>query len=116
MAGLTKGAVYAGIRGHVVAIDKATGSELWRTKLKGMDFVHVTTDGARLFASTRGEAWCLDPTTGTVLWHNPLKGLGYGIVSLLPAGGAPAPGVAEIAASVAERRRQAAASGAAAAT
>jgi outer membrane protein assembly factor BamB len=75
--------VFSGIKGHVVALDRATGAELWRTKLKGADFVNLATDGVYLIAGTSGEVFCLDPATGSVLWRNPMKGLGFGVVSLL---------------------------------
>ena len=47
--------VIIGIGGHAVALDVATGTELWRTKLK---------------------------SSGVVLWQNKLKGLGLGLVTL----------------------------------
>ena len=91
MAGLIDSYVYVGIKGHVLALDGATGTERWRTKLKGSDFVHVVSDGYRLFAAVRGELFCLDGATGAVLWNNRLSGMGYGLASVLP-GSAPAPG------------------------
>ena len=75
--------ILTGIKGHVVALDRTTGSELWRTKLKGADFVNLVSDGSFIFAGTYGEVFCLDPATGSVLWRNPMKGLGFGVVSLL---------------------------------
>lgn len=75
--------VLTGIKGHVIALDRTTGSELWRTKLKGDNFVNLASDGVYIFAGTAGEVFCLDPETGALLWRNPLKGLGLGLVSLL---------------------------------
>jgi outer membrane protein assembly factor BamB len=75
--------IFTGIKGHVVALDRTTGSELWRTKLKGADFVNLTSDGVHIIAGTGGEVFCLDPATGSLLWRNPMKGLGFGVVSLL---------------------------------
>ena len=46
MAGLRKDCVYLGVKGQVVAIDSGTGKELWRTKLKGGDFVTAPTPSA----------------------------------------------------------------------
>jgi outer membrane protein assembly factor BamB len=83
MAGLIDTYVYVGIKGHVLALDVSTGAERWRTKLKGSDFVHVTSDGYRLLAAVRGEVFCLDGATGAVLWHNNLSGMGYGLASVL---------------------------------
>lgn len=80
---LTSSLILTGIKGHVIALDRTTGSELWRTKLKGTDFVNLVSDGNYIFAGTAGEVFCLDSATGSVLWHNPMKGLGFGLVSLL---------------------------------
>lgn len=74
--------MYLGIRGTVVAIDRRTGAEIWRTPLKGCDFVNVALDGDSLFATARGEIYCLDPLTGRVRWNNPLKGLGWGLITI----------------------------------
>ncbi len=70
-----------GLGGHVVAIDFSTGTELWRTKLKGRDFVTVFTDGGRVFAGAQGLLFCLDRATGHILWENKLKGLGLGVIA-----------------------------------
>ena len=86
MAGLVRDFLFVGIKGHVMALDRATGTERWKTKLKGGDFVHLVTDGQRLYATAQGEVFCLDGATGSVLWRNPLKGMGLGIASLLAPG------------------------------
>jgi outer membrane protein assembly factor BamB len=78
--------MFVGIGGHVVAVDGATGEELWRTRLKSTTFTSVWTDGKRVYAGAQGELFCLDASAGNVLWHNPLKGLGRGIVAF-PGGG-----------------------------
>jgi outer membrane protein assembly factor BamB len=108
MATLSKSLILTGIKGHVIALDNATGREVWRTKLKRADFVNLVTDGSAVFAATSGEVFCLDGATGSILWNNPMKGLGLGLVSLLAANGG---GNAVIAAeeSRRERARQAAA-------
>jgi outer membrane protein assembly factor BamB len=74
--------VVVGLGGYAVALDRATGSEVWRTKLKGGDFVNVAVDGGDVFAGTKGRLFCLDASTGTIRWENELKGLGWGIVSI----------------------------------
>jgi outer membrane protein assembly factor BamB len=74
--------VYVGIKNSVVALDDRTGAELWRTQLRGSDFVTVLWDGESLFAANSGEVWRLEPLSGSVMWHNQLKGLGRGVVSL----------------------------------
>lgn len=74
-------ALLIGIGGHVVCLDPATGSELWRAKLKGADTVTFSQQDGRIYAGTGGELYCLDAGSGSVLWHNKLKGLGLGLVS-----------------------------------
>jgi outer membrane protein assembly factor BamB len=103
MAGLNRDFVYVGIRGHILALDTATGTERWRTKLKGADFVQVTSDGTRLYAVARGELFCLDGGTGAILWQNRLAGMGLGLATVMPGSvpGAAVPPLAE-----AHRRRQ----------
>jgi outer membrane protein assembly factor BamB len=70
-----------GIAGTVLALDRTTGQEVWRTPLKGGDFVNLTVVGEQVLATTRGEIFCLDKN-GAILWHNPLKGLGHGLVTV----------------------------------
>ena len=74
--------LYIGISGSVLALDRATGQEVWRTKLRIGDFVNVVLDEGALFAAVKGELYCLDPATGQVRWKNPLKGLGWGLVTI----------------------------------
>ena len=82
--------LYLGTHSHVAAFDRATGAELWRTKLKGTltsdDFVSLLVQPDRLYAHTGGELYCLDSATGAILWKNGLTGLGYGIASLAVVG------------------------------
>ena len=66
-------------------LDRNTGRELWRTPLKGWDFVNLTLDDTDLFATTKGEIFCLDPSTGKIRWNNPLKGLGLGLATIATA-------------------------------
>jgi outer membrane protein assembly factor BamB len=96
MARRRGGVLYVGIKGHVIALDRTTGAELWRTKLSGVrarvtDFVYVHQDQDQLYAAYNGEIFCLDPKGGTVLWHNQLRGLGTGLASLLAESAVPAP-------------------------
>lgn len=97
----------------MVALDCATGAELWRKHLKGTDFVNVSFLDGQLYATTRGEAYCLDDATGEVRWHNKLSGLGWGLVTIASAGGT-ATGQTAVAAEKQRRDRQAAAAAAAA--
>jgi len=73
--------IYLGVKGSVVAVNSATGEQLWATPLKGTDFVNVVLDGDQLFAATRGEIFCLEPKSGRICWHNPLKGYGLGLIA-----------------------------------
>jgi outer membrane protein assembly factor BamB len=83
--------VFIGIHGSVVALDRATGQELWSTDLKGGQFVSVLLDGSRVLASTKGEVFCLDAATGQILWHNSMPGMGWGIVSMATINGTSSP-------------------------
>ncbi len=78
--------LFIGVGGHVVAIDPATGEEIWRTKLKTSSFATVAVTEAGLFGGAGGELFRLDPATGAILWHNKLRGLGMGIVTFPGAG------------------------------
>jgi len=78
--------IYLGIKGHVVAVDNATGTELWRTKLGGnMNITNVALQGDMVVAFAGGKLFALDPATGTTRWQNSLKGLGWGPCILAPA-------------------------------
>jgi glucose dehydrogenase len=74
--------IYVGIKSSVIALDAPTGNEVWRTHLRGSDYVSVLWDGEALVAANSGEVWRLDPATGAMIWHNGLKGFGRGMVSL----------------------------------
>jgi len=85
MPNILKGreAIYIGIRGTVLALDRSSGAEMWRADLKGSDFVNVVLGGDRVLAATKGELFCLDSTTGKNLWNNELKGLGRGLMTVV---------------------------------
>ena len=72
--------IFIGIKGSVIALDRASGEQVWATHLKGYDFVNVLVENGTLFATCYGEVFCLNPLTGEGLWHNRLKGLGTGLV------------------------------------
>ena len=74
--------LFLGVNGTVLAVDRTSGQELWRSRLKGGDFVNVVLNGGDLFAATHGELYCLDIATGHVRWHTPLKKLGRGLVTI----------------------------------
>jgi outer membrane protein assembly factor BamB len=79
--------LYIGIKGVALALDRATGQEVWRTELKGSDFVNVALVDGDLYATARGELFCLDALSGNVRWKNPLTGLGLGLITIAASGG-----------------------------
>jgi outer membrane protein assembly factor BamB len=74
--------IFIGIKGSVVALNRATGEQVWATHLKGADFVNVFLQDEAVLASCSGEIFCLDPLTGDAMWHNPLKGFGMGLATI----------------------------------
>ena len=74
--------IFIGIKGSVVALNRATGEQVWATHLKGSDFVNIILQDGTVLASCYGEIFCLDPLTGAGVWHNPLKGFGRGLVTI----------------------------------
>lgn len=74
--------IFIGIKGSVLALNRATGDRLWSTHLKGSDFVNVVVQEHTLLASCQGEIFCLDALTGEGRWHNPLKGFGTGLATI----------------------------------
>jgi outer membrane protein assembly factor BamB len=107
--------VFVGIKGSVVALNRASGTQVWATHLKGSGFVNVVLDGDRILAASYGEVFCLNPLTGEGLWHNPLKGFGYGLASIATQSN-PGNDNAVTAAEMHRRDEEAAASSAAAAS
>ncbi len=78
----TSDLVFVGIKGSVVAVNRATGQQVWATHLKGYDFVNVVVQNEAVLASCCGEIFCLDPLTGNGRWHNTLKGFGRGLATI----------------------------------
>ncbi|MCF7957027.1 MAG: PQQ-like beta-propeller repeat protein [Phycisphaerae bacterium] len=77
--------LYVGIKGHVVAIDKRSGQELWRTKLGGYSLVNILVDTEMVFAYAKGHVFGLT-FNGEVLWDNGMPGLGYSMALLATQG------------------------------
>jgi outer membrane protein assembly factor BamB len=75
--------LYVGVKGEVIAYEKATGRQLWTTILKSSQFVNVILDGEQVFAHTSGELFALDARSGRLLWKDELKGYGYGMATLV---------------------------------
>src|SRR5438105_1067799 len=88
-------AIYIGMKGTVVALDRASGAIVWQTPLKRCGFVNVVLDGGLLFAATRGEVFCLDPTNGCVRWNNGMRGFGYGLATIAGSDASSAAAMAE---------------------
>ena len=78
----TSDLVFVGIRGSVVALNRATGQQEWATHLKGWSFVNVVLQNEMVLATCQGEVFCLDPFSGNALWHNSLKGFGTGLSTI----------------------------------
>ena len=84
---LPKNLIYIGIKGSVLALDRATGQAVWQADLIGGDFVNVVLENSELYAATRGEVFRLDPSSGDIRWHNKLPGLGRGLITFAGAEG-----------------------------
>jgi outer membrane protein assembly factor BamB len=78
----TSDLVVIGIKGTVVALNRATGEQVWAARLTGSGFVNVVLQNEAILASCNGEIFCLDPLTGKYRWHNPLKGFGVGLATI----------------------------------
>ena len=111
----TSDLVFIGIKGCVIALDRATGAQVWVTRLKGGDFVNVVVRNGAILASCYGEIFCLDALTGNALWHNPLKGFGMGLATIALEEGPPG-GIPPVMAEKRRRDEQAASSAAVAST
>jgi len=87
MARARQSLIYVGIKSSVVAFDRKTGEQVWRTQLparykSSASLVNVVRDAEGLFASCAGEIFSLDPRTGAILWGDPLKGLGTWLATI----------------------------------
>jgi outer membrane protein assembly factor BamB len=81
----TEQLVFIGIKGSVVALNRATGEQVWATRLKGAEFVNVAFESGAVLATTCGEVFCLDALTGITMWHNSLRGFGLGLGTIATA-------------------------------
>ena len=75
-------ALFLGIKGSVIAVDRRSGETLWSTDLKSTGFVTVAVEDGAVYAGTAGRLFCLDPSTGSVRWTNELPGMGYGLMCI----------------------------------
>jgi len=92
--------LFLGLNSHVVALNKKTGTEVWRASLKGgmssgYTFVTLLVDGEMIYAHTKGEVFGIEAISGRVLWNNGLKGFGYGLASLAVKDGFSVPAAVE---------------------
>ena len=67
-----------GMKGHVICVNKNTGKERWRTKLRSADLTNIYCEADKVYAYANGHLYCLSVNNGKVEWQNDLKGLGYG--------------------------------------
>ncbi len=76
--------LFLGTHGHVVAVEKATGREVWKTSLPktGYSVVSILVEDGLLLCASHGRAFGLDVETGEIRWTNHLRGLGHGHVYL----------------------------------
>lgn len=71
--------IYLGMAGKIICLDRNTGDEIWRTKLKSISsLTNLIKEQDRVIAYAGGHLFCLDANSGDILWENELKGLGYG--------------------------------------
>lgn len=70
--------LFLGINNHVVCLNKTTGKQLWKTKLRSSTITNVYYEADNIFAYSGGHLFCLAASSGTIVWENPLRGLGYG--------------------------------------
>jgi outer membrane protein assembly factor BamB len=69
--------LFLGISNHVVCLNKKTGEQLWKTKLKSSSITNVYYEDGNIFAYSGGHLFCLLASDGSIVWENPLKGFGY---------------------------------------
>jgi len=70
--------LYISIKGHVVCIDRISGNEKWRTRLRRKGLIPVVDGGELIFAYSGGHLYGIEKTKGAILWENNLPGLGHG--------------------------------------
>jgi len=76
--------LFIGTHGFVIAVNRFTGREAWRTSLPdtGWSIVSMLVQEGVLYAASKGHVFALDPATGSIFWHNKLPGLGSDHVGL----------------------------------
>lgn len=74
--------IYIGVHSFVVCIDRTSGKEIWRTKLKRSHVLSVVLSDEIVIAHSGGNLFGLRADTGEILWKNDLPGLGYGYCTI----------------------------------
>lgn len=79
--------LFIGTNGHVRAVDKRTGKDVWEVSLPdtGFEIVSLLYESGVLYAASSGYVFALNPNDGSVLWKNELEGLGLEDVVLATA-------------------------------
>ncbi len=85
--------LFIGTNGHVRAVHKGTGKDVWTTSLPGTGYsiVSLMYEAGFLFAGSKGYVFALDATNGRILWTNRLEGLNYEHMVLASVGGSSDP-------------------------
>ena len=79
--------LYVACGGTIAALDRMSGTEIWRTELpEWAGKVAVLDGGDVVFVGTWGRAYGLDAKTGRILWKNGLPGMKFHEVQLSTAG------------------------------
>lgn len=76
--------IFVGVTGHVLALSREGGAELWRTKLVSGYNALVIVEWPDVYAACHGELYRLEHGTGDILWKNKMKGLGYQVMTIAP--------------------------------
>jgi len=69
--------LFLGISNHVVCLDKKTGDQVWKTKLKSSSITNVYYENGCVFAYSGGHLFSLNAIDGSVNWENPSKCRSY---------------------------------------
>jgi outer membrane protein assembly factor BamB len=105
--------LFIGTHGHICAVDKRSGDQIWTKSLPDTGYAIVTLlyEDDVLYAGSRGHLFAIDPADGTILWSNGLKGLGYDHICLLTTKTAPQSHAELLAAAAASDRSKNSSSG-----
>jgi outer membrane protein assembly factor BamB len=73
---------HAAALGSVVALDPATGAELWRTSMTGPVLAPISFANGVVFAAGGASVAALDAATGAVLWHGDASAILWGGIAI----------------------------------